>query len=450
MDSGLLLTAAVIVSSLYFYFTRTFNYWKERNVPGPKPVPFFGNLFKSTIRSTSMGQIITKSYQAYPNEKVVGIFTMTSPKLVIRDLDLVKHVMIKDFDSFADRGVEFSKEGLGKNLFHADGDTWRVLRNRFSPIFTNQKLKNMIYLINDRGDRFIDYVQEITAKTPEQHIYSLVRKYTISTISACAFGLDIDTFQEEMEDFNKLDRLIFSVNYGFEFDLLFPGILKKLNLSLFPSFVTVFFKDLVKKVIVERNGKPTNRRDFMDLILEMRNKQELKLIKRFDEEKDMSLEITDSIIEAQAFLFYAAGYETSASTLTFLLYQLALEPEIQEKLRAEIDEYLKQNNNQILLETLLKDLPYLEQVFNETLRMYPIVDFLQRSAVEEYELPETNLKVAKNQVVLISTYGIHHDEKYYPNPTKFDPERFTPDEIAARHPCAYLPFGVGPRHCIGK
>lgn len=375
---------------------------------------------------------------------------MTSPKLVIRDLDLVKHVMIKDFDSFADRGVEFSKEGLGKNLFHADGDTWRVLRNRFSPIFTNQKLKNMMYLINDRGDRFIDYVQEITAKTPEQHIYSLVRKYTISTISACAFGLDIDTFQEEMEDFNKLDRLIFSVNYGFEFDLLFPGILKKLNLSLFPSFVSVFFKDLVKKVIVERNGKPTNRRDFMDLILEMRNKQELKVTKRFDEEKDMSLEITDSIIEAQAFLFYAAGYETSASTLTFLLYQLALEPEIQGKLRAEIDNYLKQNNNRILLETLLKDLPYLEQVFNETLRMYPIVDFLQRSAVEEYELPETNLKLAKNQVVLISTYGIHHDEKYYPNPTKFDPERFTPDEIAARHPCAYLPFGVGPRHCIGK
>lgn len=253
-----------------------------------------------------------------------------------------------------------------------------------------------------------------------------------------------------MEDFNKLDRLIFSVNYGFEFDLLFPGILKKLNLSLFPSFVSVFFKDLVKKVIVERNGKPTNRRDFMDLILEMRNKQELKVIKRFDEEKDMSLEITDSIIEAQAFLFYAAGYETSASTLTFLLYQLALEPEIQGKLRAEIDNYLKQNNNRILLETLLKDLPYLEQVFNETLRKYPIVDFLQRSAVEEYELPETNLKLAKNQVVLISTYGIHHDEKYYPNPTKFDPERFTPDEIAARHPCAYLPFGVGPRHCIGK
>lgn len=70
--------------------------------------------------------------------------------------------------------------------------------------------------------------------------------------------------------------------------------------------------------------------------------------------------------------------------------------------------------------------------------------------MEEYELPETNLKLAKNQVVLISTYGIHHDEKYYPNPTKFDPERFTPDEIAARHPCAYLPFGVGPRHCIGK
>lgn len=440
---------AVVIGALYYYFTRTFNYWKDRNVPHPKPVPFFGNLFKFSTRSTTMGQVIKKIYDDYSNEKVVGVFRMTTPNVLVRDLDLVKHVMIKDFDKFSDRGVEFSKEGLGKNLFHADGDTWRVLRNRLSPMFTNQKLKNMMHLLTDRADKFTDYVEEITAKNPEHLIHPLVQKYTMSTITASAFGLDIDTFRGEIEALKRIDRDIFTVNYVSEFDMMYPGVLKKLNLSIFPAFVGTFFRDLVKQVTEQRNGQPTSRRDFMDLMLEMKNKQEIHAVKQFETDKDAALEITDSVIEAQAFLFYAAGYETSASTMGFMLYHLALETEIQDKLRAEIDEYLQKINNEITLDSLLNDMPYLKKVFDETLRMYPIVELLQRSAVEEYKVPGTDITMPKNQLALISTLGIHHDEKYYPNPSKFDPERFSPEMVAARHPCAYLPFGLGPRHCIG-
>ncbi|KAI8421261.1 hypothetical protein MSG28_008310 [Choristoneura fumiferana] len=449
MDTVTLLAIATIIGSLYYFFTRTFNYWKERNVPFRKPVPFFGNIFKSTIRATTVGQVLRNIYNDYPNEKIVGVFRMTTPNVLVRDLDIVKHIMIKDFDNFADRGIEFSKEGLGKNLFHADGDSWRVLRNRFSPIFTNQKLKHMLHLITDGADKFTEYVHEITAKNPEQLINLLMQKYTMATIAACAFGLDVDTFRGEIEALKRIDRDSFTVNYSLELDMMFPGLLKSLNLSIFPAYIKTFFSDLVKNIISERNGQPTSRRDFMDLILEMRNKQELQAIKRFDGEKERALEITDNIIEAQAFIFYIAGYETSASTMAFMMYQLALNTEIQDKLRAEIDEYLLKNNDQITLETLMNDLPYLEKVFDETLRMYPIVETLQRSALEENELPGTNLKVAKNQIVLISPLAIHHDEKYYPNPSKFDPERFTPEKKAERHSCAYLPFGLGPRHCIG-
>uniref|UniRef100_A0A0K8TVR2 unspecific monooxygenase n=1 Tax=Epiphyas postvittana TaxID=65032 RepID=A0A0K8TVR2_EPIPO len=449
MNLVILSAIVAVFGALYYYFTRTFNYWNDRNVRGPKPVPLFGNIFKFSAQSTYVGEIMKNAYHDYPNEKVVGVFRMTTPNLLIRDLDIAQHVMIKDFDNFVDRGIEFSKDGLGKNLFHADGDTWRVLRNRFSPMFTNQKLKNMMHLITDRANIFTDYIQEITAKNPEQPIHDLVQKYTIASIAACAFGLDIDTFRKENETIKRVDRDIFKLNYGVELDMMYPGILKTFNVSIFPKSVTDFFRDIVKQVITERKGQPSNRRDFMDLILEMRNKQELQAIKRFETEKERVLEITDSIIEAQAFVFYAGGYETSASTMGFMLYHLALNTEIQDKLRAEIDEYLLKNNNQIVLESLLKDMPYLEQVFDETLRMYPIVDILQRKALKDYQLPGTDVKVAKNQVVLISALGIHHDEKYYPNPSKFDPERFTPDKVAARHPCEYMPFGVGPRHCIG-
>ncbi|XP_063381057.1 cytochrome P450 6B2-like [Cydia fagiglandana] len=434
---------AVVLSVLYYYFTRTFSYWKDRNVTGPKPIPFFGNMYRSAMRYDTMGVVFKNIYESFPREKVVGIFRMTTPTLLVRDLDILKHILVKDFDNFVDRGLEFSKEGLGQNLFHSDGETWRGLRIRFSPIFTNSKMKNMMYLLNDRADKFINYVSDTTATTPEQDIHGLVQKYTMSTITGCAFGLDIDTFRGDVQTLKRVDKEIFTPNYAVEFDMMFPGVLKKLNMSLFPAYL-----ELVETVTTQRNGKPSNRKDFMDLILEMKNKKQIEVVKKHGDEETSTIDITNSIIEAQAFVFYAAGYETSASTMGFMLYQLALDTKIQDRLRNEIDEYLERHSNRIEMDTL-NELQYLDQVFSETLRMYPIGDTLQRKAANDYKLPGIDATIAKDQVVIVSVSGIHHDEKYYPEPEKFDPDRFSPENVAARHPFAYLPFGLGPRHCIG-
>ncbi|XP_063381051.1 cytochrome P450 6B2-like isoform X1 [Cydia fagiglandana] len=441
-------TLAVVVSVLYYYFTRTFSYWKDRNVTGPKPIPFFGNMYRSAMRYDTMGVVFKNIYESFPREKVVGVFRMTTPTLMVRDLDILKHILVKDFDNFVDRGLEFSKEGLGQNLFHSDGETWRGLRSRFSPIFTNSKMKNMMYLLNDRADKFVDYVSEIIATTPEQDIHGLLQKYTMSTITGCAFGLDIDTFRGDIQTLKRVDKEMFTPNYAVEFDMMFPGVLKKLNMSAFPAYIGNFFKELVETVTTQRNGKPSNRKDFMDLILEIKNKKQIEVVKKHGDEETSTIDITNGVIEAQAFVFYAAGYETSASTMGFMFYQLALDTKIQDRLRNEIDEYLERHSNRIELDTL-NELQYLDQVYNETLRMYPIVDTLQRKAENDYKLPGIEATIAKDQVVIVSVSGIHHDEKYYPEPEKFDPDRFSPENVAARHTFAYLPFGLGPRHCIG-
>ncbi|XP_063366285.1 cytochrome P450 6B5-like [Cydia amplana] len=437
------LTVAVI---LYYHFTITFNYWRNQNVPGPRPIPIFGNTLKFVLASTSLGVILKKIYDDYPTDKVVGLFRMRTPCLLIRDLDIVKHVLIKEFHVFSDRGVSFSKEGLGTNLFHADGETWKALRHRFSPMFSNQKLKNMMYLLHDRADKFMEYLSEVTAVTPQHDVHGLMKKYTMSTIWACAFGFDIDTFQEEIHaTLKKIDQAIFNRNLKVEFEMMYPGLPRKLKMEIFPRLVHDFFKDLVGKVITQRKGIPSTRNDFMDLLLQIKNNKELQ--GRSGDAEDETVEITNSIIEAQAFAFYVAGYETSATTMGFMLYQLALNPEIQERLRKEVDEYLQRHDGRIEVDTLT-ELTYMDQVFNETLRMYPIVEHLRRKAQTDYECPGTNIKVSKGQLVLISVWGIHHNELYYPEPEKFNPDNFSPGNIASRHPCAYLPFGVGPRHCI--
>ncbi|CAH2049414.1 unnamed protein product, partial [Iphiclides podalirius] len=374
---------------------------------------------------------------------------MTTPCLLLRDLDIIRHVMIKDFNCFSDRGISFSEDGLGANLFHAESEMWRLLRNRFTPIFTSGKLKNMLYLMNERGDNFIKYVSNIVIDEQEQEVHSLVQKYTIATISACAFGLDIDTLSDKMEALDRMDKIIFTSSLANELDMMYPGILKKLNKSLFPTVIKNFFEDLVKRVVKDRNGVPSNRKDFMDLLLELRQEGEIQGAKRFDTEKQRTFELTDSIIAAQAFIFYAAGYETSATTMSFMLFELAKSPDVQEKMIAEVDEVLKTHNGEVTYE-MLKDLKYMQKVFYETLRKYPLVEPLQRKAQFDYKIPGVDLVLKKNQKVLISTLGIQNDPKYFPNPEKFDPERFSPEKMNDQHPCAYMPFGVGPRNCIGK
>ncbi|KAJ8714507.1 hypothetical protein PYW07_002732 [Mythimna separata] len=436
----------VLICALYYYFTRNFNYWKSRNVPGPEPVILVGNLKDSALRRKNLGVVIQEIYDMFPEEKVVGMYRMTSPCVLIRDLDILKHILIKDFEVFTDRGIEFGSEGLGQNLFTADGDTWTALRNRFTPIFTSGKLKNMFYLMDEGANTFVDYIGAECQKRKEFEVHSLLQTYTLSTISACAFGVSYDSLGDKMKALQLVDQIITTTSYGSEFIMMYPTIMKDLNVSLMPSSIKNFFKNLVTNILIQRNGKPSGRNDFMDLILEIREMGEINSSKFGN--KTATLEITEDVMAAQAFIFYTAGYETSATTMAYMLYQLALNPDIQNKLIAEIDEVIQAHNGKVTYDTL-KDMKYLNKVFDETLRMYSIVEPLQRKAVREYKIPGTDVVIEKDMMVLISPRGIHHDKKYYPKPEVFNPDRFDPEEVGKRHPCAYLPFGIGPRNCIG-
>ncbi|XP_048001392.1 cytochrome P450 6B1-like [Leguminivora glycinivorella] len=431
---------------LYRHFTEKLNYWKTKNVAGPQPIPFFGNLKDSALRRVPVGLLYKKFYEEFPEEKVVGIYLMKTPAILIRDLEIAKNVLIKDFDVFADRGIKFGEKDMGANLFHADGDTWRVLRARFTPLFTSGKLKNMLHLINERAEKFLEHVELITKDNNEHEVHSLVQKYTQATIAACAFGLDMDTYGQLSDTLKRIDKKIFTVNSSSMLDMLYPGILKKMGGSKFPKEVKEFFFDLTKRIINQRQGKPTERNDFMDLILALRQK-EIQCRTKTDE--NLKLDMNDSVISAQSFVFYAAGYETSASTMGFLLYQLALNSNIQDKVIEELDAVLKKYKGELSLEAI-SELNYMGKVFDETLRMYPIIDKLKRCAQTDYLVPGTEVMIKKGQIVIVPVHGIHFDEKYYPNPEVFDPERFSAENVAVRHSCAYMPFGLGPRHCIGN
>jgi len=177
-------------------------------------------------------------------------------------------------------------------------------------------------------------------------------------------------------------------------------------------------------------------------------KDEYDITSQTSEKKQfLNKSLTEDEINAQCWVFLLAGFETTATTLGFMSYALALHPECQEKLYKEVVTAMG-SEKEISYEDLHR-LPYLDACISETLRVYPPVSRLEREVNQDFKLGESEIKLLKGQVVEIPVYAIHHSEEYFKDADHFIPERFLPENRNQIIPYTYLPFGTGPRNCIG-
>ncbi|KAH7975922.1 hypothetical protein HPB52_006799 [Rhipicephalus sanguineus] len=129
-------------------------------------------------------------------------------------------------------------------------------------------------------------------------------------------------------------------------------------------------------------------------------------------------------------------------------YLLALHPEVQQRLQEEVDRCFEENGEEPSLDDIYK-LKYLNCVISESLRLYPPAVRYERTACQDFVLGSTGIKLSKGCIVGIPVYAMHHSPEYFPDPEKFDPDRFSDENIGSVRPYSYLPFGAGPRNCIG-
>lgn len=156
--------------------------------------------------------------------------------------------------------------------------------------------------------------------------------------------------------------------------------------------------------------------------------------------------LTEDEVVSNIILFMMAGHETTSSLLTFMTYSLAINPQVQKKLRSEICEAVARDSGELKYETLMT-LPYLDAVVNESLRMYPPAFKVERTVTRDTELASARLK--KGDRIEIPIYALHHREEYFPTPFTFDPERFMPENRGQLVPYSFIPFLTGPRNCVG-
>lgn len=441
-----------IVSSIYILYRKlkfTYSYWERKSIKGPKPIWFLGNFDRILRKLDSVHSLTEKFTESYPNEKFVGIYQGLSPTLIISDPELIKQVLIKDFAYFTDRGVQVTtNDPFSEILFFQRGNDWRLLRQRLSPLFTSVKLKQMMPILNTCVKEYINYVDKLIKDDNSQEMRNLNMKFTLKTITSIAFGLEIDIFTDNKSVFEQMANRIFESSnkkiFKNTFRICFPKVADFLRLKVTNEGVREFFTDLVQKIVKDREGKPKERKDFMDCMIEL--KEQGTVVKNNNSEVH-EIEITDKLMVAEALEFYAAGFITTSGTLAYLLYELALNPKIQDRCYNDVKVVMDKTNGEISFNDIL-DLHYIGMVFDETLRKYPIAGVLFRESTNEYKF--SGLMIEKGIKILIPVTALHKNPKYFPNPELFDPERFSPEKKATILDCTYLPFGDGPRNCIGK
>lgn len=432
----------LIVITIRAYFKSKFQYWRQNGVPYLEPSIPFGTINNPLFETKSLPEILQKQYMESKSKgyKYFGIYAFTSPQLVILDPKLIKCVLSKGFNHFMERGL-FSdeEEPLTMHLFSLGTSKWRKLRPKLTPTFTSGKMKMMFNTIKTCGYQLENYMADICAKGPVD-IKQVLEYYTIDVIGSCAFGIDCNSFTDPSNDFRKYAKRIFSLSFRERIKSLIahlvPSVRKLFGLKIIPRDITDFFINMVRHSVQLRQESGLMRNDFLQILMELVNNKEKKDSISFNE------------MVAQVFVFFIAGFETSSATMTFCLLELCLNPAVQNKLRAEVNSVLDQHNGGLTYESL-KAMKYMDTVIDETLRKYPPLPVLNRQCIQDYHVPDTKLTIRKGIKIAIPLVAIQSDPEYFPCPEKFDPARFSTENRGLIAPFTYMPFGEGPRACIG-
>ncbi|CAH7275343.1 LOC101831958 [Phodopus roborovskii] len=420
------------------YSTYSHGTFKKLGIPGPKPLPLFGTTFNYRYGTWKFDEDCYKKYG-----KIWGFYDGRKPVLAITDPEIIKTVLVKECYSIFTNRRFFGPVGfMKKSITISEDEEWKRLRTLLSPTFTSGKLKEMFPIIGQYGDTLVKNLRREEEKGNPINTKDILGAYSMDVITGTSFGVNVDSLNNPDDPFVQKAKKILKFKYFDPFILsiiLFPfltPIYELLNISIFPRQSTNFFKKFVttmKKDRLDSNQK--TRMDFFQLMMNTQNSKD----------KESPKALSDLEMAAQTIIFIFAGYEATSTSISFLLYELATHPDMQKKLQDEIDRALP-NKAPVTYEALM-DMEYLDMVVNETLRLYPIANRLERISKKDVEI--NGVFIPKGTVVMVPIYPLHRGPEHWPEPEEFRPERFSKENKDRINPYVYMPFGNGPRNCIG-
>ncbi|XP_078045153.1 cytochrome P450 6k1 [Augochlora pura] len=438
-----LLIAPVVGALFYLYMTYSHTYWKRRGIPSTSGHWFFGNVKDALLfRKNASFFIGDLLLNAPADASLYGIYMLHKPFLLIKSPELIKRIMVKDFNAFADRfftAQSFHDKIGSSNLFTIRNPEWKQLRTKITPVFTSGKMKKLFHLIVETTESMKNYLQkEIESETKIVNMRDIALKYTTDIISSIAFGIHVNSFDKDNDEFFRKAQEGLTPTIGrsiqFFFMFFFPSFSKYIG-GQFLGSSTGYFRNVFWESMGNRELSKFKRGDLIDSLIEIKS-----------DKRDNDFKLEGDVLVGQSAIFFVAGRESSVTTVCFTCYELARNPDIQKRVRKEILDVIEAEG---LTYESIQNMKYLNQVVSEILRLYPAAPLLDRVTTTDYKVPDTDIILEKGTAVYIPLCGLHRDPNYFPDPDRFNPDRFSEENKGNIKQFTYMPFGEGPRNCIG-
>ena len=299
----------------------------------------------------------------FKDEKFFGYFSLGKPMLVVQDLEMVKTMKTKDFRHFPDTQDENISRTMrtggdldslfNHNIGSARGDEWRDVRSSLSPVFTSGKMKAMMKFIVEVSENLLEEMEK-KSEIGEFELKDVTGKFSLDALASCAFGIDFNSFGgakssafvEHASQLFKQD--IWGLLAIFKFLPGVPRLFQMLNINVQKPKTTKFFKDIVTDTLRARANSGEKRNDIIDMMVDAM--KQIAMEKEEDEmeheqfEQDMKFthkqkrKMTEQDIVSNLIVLLIVGYDTTGMTLAAILWALSENPDVQEKLRREVDD----------------------------------------------------------------------------------------------------------------
>jgi cytochrome P450 len=373
---------------------------------------------------------------------MLGLFTKTARQyggiaqfkllnkdyILVTDPDYVKYILQDNYKNYIrGRSVETGRVLLGNGLPLIDGDFWLRERRLLQPAFHRERLGKLTGTVTGVIETFI---HDWAKKAEQKEVLDLddeMMRLTLTVIIKAMFRSQID---------DRIPALSHAFNVASKFMLWRSQQMWKLPLSVpLPRHVEYnralsVLNEIIYPLITDGREHPKD--DLLGMMLAMRD-------------AETGEGMSDRQARDEVVTIFFAGHETTAATLTWAFYLLSQHPEVEARMRAEVGSVL---NGRLPTFDDLPRLAYVQQVVNEVLRLYPAAYLFAREAVVDDVLD--GYRIPAQTLIFISPFVTQRDPKYWPDPERFDPDRFLPEQVASRPRHVYFPFGEGPHVCIGN
>ncbi|XP_074039128.1 cytochrome P450 9e2 [Leptinotarsa decemlineata] len=467
-----ILGAVLVLTYIYFNLYRPLCYWQNLGVKQDNPLTllkkllltFYNVIFK---REDPLEAVINR-YDKFPGSRYYGIYEMTSPGLMVKDADLVTQMLVTDYVHFNDHRVLIHDDLdplFTKCIFALKGEEWQKVRKTVTPSYTSSKMKGLFSTMNEYSERLAKHFLSRKEDVLRIEMRDTTTRFCNDSSAKMSFGINVDSFAEPNNEFwqmchKAVDTISKPKVLSFNVYLLAPKLVKFLKMKIVDWDADSFFRQIISDTMKIREKERENGilgADLIHLLLEGRKRAKMNKDKETNVKstyKNYNADWSNMDIIAQAFFFHFASCAPAPTLLSFMGYELAVNPDVQEKVREEIRETDEICGGKLTYEVLNR-MKYIDMVVQESMRKWPSVIEVDRICSKDYViqpvLPEEKpVLVKRGSRVIVPIYSLHHDPQFFPEPERFIPERFSDENKHKIKPNTFTPFGFGSRTCMGS